>query len=320
MNIQRDRRYNMAETFPTTSGLLGHLEVLMGFLANSIELFTRVPGSMGIRYLNGAGAATTIFLALFARTSMEIMMMFTGQLGGLVHMIPYLTGIQIPMFQFQGFLFGMYTLAIVCMGVAHLVAQAWVNRDGIKYHTYFSGIPWGMACYSMLPGKDPMVMAKTLYEPLFLFGLSYYVTGLDLVIGWWLWFASISMFFRARLHYARARSAYLDGVDAQFEAEDYLASVQVLKGKKQRPGATPSAKSRRTVSPKPKAAAAPYYDDANAILADFDAAFNGDGAVAVLPKQFRATCPRCQQSELLPMEMADKRVECPCGERFRAAP
>ena len=75
-----------------------------------------------------------------------------------------------------------------------------------------------------------IIPAKTVYDPLFCFALSYPVEVLDAVLGNWLFFASVAMFIRARVHYGRARAAELDAFDAIKEAEDSMAAIRSVAG------------------------------------------------------------------------------------------
>jgi hypothetical protein len=227
--IQRDIRPHGFSPFLAFWGAVA--EVFCGWLANSVELFLRRPGTLGIRYLSGSSLVSTFFIALFARGTLEFVLGLTDRPGGLLHAVPRLVGMQVDPPRVQFLLLDLYTYSVMGMGLLHLAVQWRVNQGGLRHHTYFSGEPVLMWVYARLPARMAgMVPAKTVYDPLVCVLASYAVMPLDAVLGNWLFFASVAMFVRARIHYGRARAAELDAFDALKEAEDALAAIRGLSG------------------------------------------------------------------------------------------
>lgn len=261
--IQRHQRLHI-EAFPLLSFLAAVGEAFCGFFANSLELFTRRTGTFGVRYLNSLGLLTTFCLAGFTKGTLELIVAVRGEVGGLLHALPGLAGNAFPPLRLQAYLFNLYSYAVLAMGAAHLAAQWRTNRGGLRYHTYFSGIPWAMPLYERLPWGD-LITAKTYYEPAACFLASYLVCLLDSVLGTWIWFASICMFIRAKLHYSRARAADLDAHDALMESGDIFASIRLAANRSPRPRPSVAAGG---ASAQPQASPA----DAGAILDEFASA------------------------------------------------
>jgi hypothetical protein len=245
--IQRDIRPHGISPFLSFWG--GVAEILCGWLANSVELFLRRPGSFGVRYLNGPALVSTVFLALFTRGTLEFVLGLTDRPGGWLHALPALAGVQAEPLKVQFFLLDLYTYAVIVMGLIHLAAQWKTNQAGLRHHTYFSGEPVFMALYSRFPRRmNGIIPAKTVYDPLFCLALSYPVELLDAVLGNWLFFASVAMFIRARVHYGRARAAELDAFDAIKEAEDSMAAIRGMTIG-QESGSSPSQSAAATNAP-----------------------------------------------------------------------
>lgn len=310
---RRATRLNL-HALPYVTALLWLFEFVLFCFSIGPELLFMVPGSMGYAYITPISVLFAVWVTGLVRGLLTIVLVLCGYASSLLPAPIPLPGDGLRV---TVYLFNIYLCFLVVWGLVHWVATLIRSRHGLAVHPWDTGEPWGMGLYRLIPRVRDDTIVKRFILPVLCMFLSYDVTHIDPIFGWYLFIASICMGIRYNLQYYRALQDVLLIVAQRFEQPERSRAVREWAGEGERDRPNPSPKRTRPPQPVPSvngdgAGAA----SAGAALDEVEAELFG----ATPPTDTHAvTCPSCGVGGKVPVARLGTSVTCPkCRTRFVA--
>jgi hypothetical protein len=123
-------------------------------------------------------------------------------------------GVVNPTAAFQDiFIYAMIYIALV---IVHRVAIMHRNRQGVRWHSRSSGLPWPTWRHL----TKHVFRIHIIYEPLFCFVAGFLIASIfQRPLGGYFMFAGVMLFIKSAMEYSAARTQLLDAIDSQIESE-----------------------------------------------------------------------------------------------------
>lgn len=201
-----------AQTLQALDSLISLVSIALGWASITVEVFTRRPGTFGVRYLSWVRGIMAVFIISIFTAIMGLISLFTG--GPMALMMG-------RYFKAGSPLFTIYYWAFIFMLLYHKYTIYQREKSGIDWHSQSFGVSW----LNWLPFNISDWVLYRFVEPGLFFMVAFVVLKIDTTLGTWLVIGAMALLLRNSLVYLNMRGKVLDLIDARIEAEHFTAAI-----------------------------------------------------------------------------------------------